>query len=152
MGVPSRRIGKSYRASTGFIQSKKDQSSQEFESRLERDAIMLANSDPTVESFQVQPVQIPYVMESGKTSHYTPDLLVSFIEDPVTGLQLPPWLIEVKYREELWEIWPEYRQRFRTARRYAAERGWKFKFLTEYEIRTKYLTAIKPYASFFLNP
>ena len=148
MGVPSRRIGKSYRSSTGFIQSAKDQSSHEFESRLERDLLLIVNADPSVASFQVQPEPIPYLMASGKPSHYTPDLLVEFSADPATGIIPDPWLIEVKYREELWDIWPEYRQRIRMARLYAAQRGMKFKILTEYEIRTKYLAAIKPYASY----
>ena len=72
MGVPSRRIGKSYRSSTGVIQSSKDQSRQKYESRLERDLITLIDSDPTVLLYQAQPVTLPYEMKSGKQSHCVP--------------------------------------------------------------------------------
>jgi len=148
MGVPSRRIGKSYRSSTGVIQSTKDQSRQKYESRLERDLMTLVDSDPTVRCYQAQPLTLPYEMASGKPSHYTPDLLIEFLPDPVTGVIREPWLVEVKYREDLKKIWPEYRLKMKAARKYATEKGWKFHILTELEIRSRYLAAIIPLSSY----
>jgi transposase InsO family protein len=73
---------------------------------------------------------------------------VEFLPDPLTGLIRAPWLVEVKYREDLWKDWPDYRRKMKAARKYATKMGWKFHILTELEIRTKYLAAIIPYASF----
>ena len=51
----------------------------------------------------------------------------------------PPWLCEIKYRDDLRTHWREYKPRFKAARRYARQQGWLFRLITEREIRTPYL-------------
>jgi hypothetical protein len=63
------------------------------------------------------------------------------------GLARPPWLCEVKYRADLKKNWPELHPKFLRAIRYAKERGWRFRLVTEKEIRTPYLTNVR-----FLTP
>lgn len=48
-------------------------------------------------------------------------------------------LYEVKYREELRRDWAKLRPRFRAAHRFARGHGWKFRLITDYEIRTPLL-------------
>jgi hypothetical protein len=51
-----------------------------------------------------------------------------------------PLLYEVKYRDDLRANWKEYRPKFRAAVRFAKAQGWRFKLMTEQEIRTPYLS------------
>lgn len=101
-----------------------------FESTLERDFLTLLEFDPTVDSFEIQPVTIHWVDESDKERSYTPDVLVYF-----HNTQLRTTLYEVKYRSELKERWAELKPKFRAALRFARSKGWRFKLITETEIR-----------------
>lgn len=46
-----------------------------------------------------------------------------------------PWLCEVKYRKDLADNWQEFRPKFKTAVRFAKAQGWRFRIITEQEIR-----------------
>lgn len=52
-------------------------------------------------------------------------------------------LAEVKYREDLFELWKELKPKFKAARRYAEDKNWQFNIFTEIEIRTQLLSNIK---------
>jgi hypothetical protein len=55
----------------------------------------------------------------------------------------PPVLFEVKYREDFKNNWRELRPKFRAARKFCLEEGWKFRVFTEFDIRTPYLANAK---------
>lgn len=133
--MPVRDIPIGTRAVTG----RHARSGARYESSLERDFFELMMSDPMVEKIEEQPVRINYIDTANKCRRYTPDALVTFKRDPITKQVRPPLLCEVKYREEYRRDFLKFKERIRAARRYANEREWQFKVVTDREIRTHYL-------------
>jgi hypothetical protein len=130
--MPIRKIPIGNRAVTGSHA----RSGARYESSLERDFFELMMADPAVASIEEQPVQIRYTTAEGSARRYTPDALVTFTLDTAIGRSAAPMLCEIKYRDEYKRKFPELKERFRVARRYARERGWRFRVFTEREIRT----------------
>lgn len=132
--MPVRKIGKSHTVVTGLVAAGKSKRMIAYEGDLERDFIklMLFDSKRVLE-IEEQPVKIYFTDAEGKVRSYTPDVLVTFRDGT------PPLLGEVKPRRILKEKWKELKPRFRAARLYAKERGWKFKLFDEVRIRTPYL-------------
>lgn len=137
--MPVRKIRKNYRNVTGISAATKAVGEAQFESTLERDFLRLLEFSPDVAAFEVQPLTLNWRDEAGTKRSYTPDIRVTFQD--ATGLK--PWLCEVKYRSDLKEQWSELRPKFRRAIRYARERGWRFRLMTEVEIRGPVLEAAK---------
>jgi hypothetical protein len=129
--MPARKIKTASRSITGAIPTLKNKQPAEYESALEGDLFCLLEFDQEVASFECQPVTIHYEDASHKTRRYTPDALV-FYKDA----QTKPMLVETKYRADLWANWPTLKPKFRAALDYAHSNGWRFKILTEVEIRT----------------
>lgn len=131
---PIRKIGLGRRAVAGLLASEKqaDAKGAGFESALERDFFVLLEFNPKVIRWDPQPCRIA-VSETGTS--YTPDVLVTYMEDARAPSTLRQILYEVKYRDELRNHWSEYRPRFKAATRLAREQGWAFKLITEREIR-----------------
>jgi len=75
--MPARKIPLNYRNITGYVQSDKSGDYTNFESSLERDALILAEYDENILSFKTQPRRFDYEIE-GKQRHYTPDILISY--------------------------------------------------------------------------
>lgn len=136
--MPVRKIPKNYRNVTGIASHSKATGQAMFESTLERDFLTLLQLDPLVENFEVQPVTIQWVDEVNKDRNYTPDVLV-YYSNPRT----PTTLYEVKYRSELNQSWAELKPKMRAAFRYTRSRGWRFKIITETEIRGEKLKNAK---------
>lgn len=132
---PVRKIGKSHTSLTGLIASNKDDSLISFESSLERDFIQVTNFNASVASFVEQPVKIEYKDTDNKPRYYTPDFLLYYKED----FEQKPLLVEIKYRENLKRNWTELKPKFKAALEYCDKMNWKFKILTEVEIRTDFL-------------
>ncbi|MES2040103.1 MAG: TnsA endonuclease N-terminal domain-containing protein [Pseudomonadota bacterium] len=130
--MPVREIPIGTRAVTG----RHARSGARYESSLERDFYELISSDSEVASIDWQPVKITYRCAQGKVRRYTPDALIVYKKNPVTGLAPMPLLVEVKYREDYRLNFHEFKERFCAARKYAREHGWRFKVVTEREIRT----------------
>lgn len=130
-----RTIPKNYRNVTGIAASSKSGGAAQFESTLERDFLSILEFSPEVKSFDPQPLKIEWLDANECKRSYTPDVFVEFIEN--TGKL--PWLCEVKYRSELQEKWAELRPKFKAAFHFAKEQGWRFKIVTEREIRTPHL-------------
>lgn len=131
---PIRKIGLGRRALAGMIPSEKqvDGRIAKFESSLERDFYVLLEFDTKVLRWDPQPVRLH--VGDGKAP-YVPDVLVSYVvdhRDPESECRV---LYEIKYRDELQKKWPQLKPRFRAANRYAKQHGWKFKLITEREIR-----------------
>jgi hypothetical protein len=114
-----------------------------FESTLERDLLYILRFDINVAKFIAQPVKIEYTDDKGKLRTYTPDIIIHHRKGILQAKTLPTILGEVKYRDDLRQNFKEYRPKFKAAIRYAKERGWQFRILTEREIRTPYLQNAK---------
>jgi len=137
--MPVRKIPKNYRNLTGVLSSSKSIGSAQFESTLERDFLSHLEFSPEVQNFEVQPIVIEWRDAHGARRTYTPDVLVFFSPE----VQRPPWLCEVKYRADLKKDWEVLHPKFRSAIRFAKEKGWRFRLVTEVEIRTAYLNNIR---------
>jgi hypothetical protein len=112
------------------------------ESSLERDLLVLLDFDPTVKRYEEQPVRIEYRDANGRRRTYTPDVLVHFRQDIAQG-EPTTLLYEVKYRKDLFDNWREIKPKVRAGRAYARERGWRFRIITEREIRTPFLESAR---------
>jgi len=142
--MPVRKIPKNYRNVTGVAASGKAVGSAQFESTLERDFLALLDFSQEVERYEVQPIKIEWCDEHGDARSYTPDVLVEFIPE----LNRQPWLCEVKYRADIKKHWPTLHPKFRQGIRTAKQRSWRFRLVTEVEIRTPLLTNVRFLAPF----
>ncbi len=128
--MPVRKIPKNYRSVTGIAAHTKAEGPAAYESTLERDFITLLEFSPEVDAFEVQPVTFEWRDATGRLRRYTPDTLVMF------GQPCSPWLCEVKYRADLAKDWQELRPKFKAAISFAKVQGWRFRIITEQEVRT----------------
>ncbi|WP_202799760.1 TnsA endonuclease N-terminal domain-containing protein [Herbaspirillum sp. GW103] len=131
---PVRALKMSYRGITGRV-SMHGGGRAHHESALERDWLKCLAFDPDVKSVTVQPFTMSYEYE-GVVRTYTPDVLVER-ETPAYGAKIVVY--ELKFRSELKEIWKEFRPRFRAAVELCRANDWRFKIMTELEVRTPYL-------------
>ncbi|WDE03876.1 heteromeric transposase endonuclease subunit TnsA [Thalassomonas viridans] len=136
--MPIRKIPKNYRNVTGIAAHSKAEGQAMFESTLERDFISLLEFDDEVERFEVQPLQLVWKDEDNKQRTYIPDVLAYYF-----GNNIKPTLFEVKYRDDLKKNWSTLKPKFRAGIHFAKENNWKFKIITEVEIRTSYLASVK---------
>jgi hypothetical protein len=135
---PVRKIGMNHTSLTGMVPSLKSNRLHQFESSLERDFIRITEFDSNVAEFVEQPVVIEYVNEH-KPSRYVPDFLISYKHTTAPGKWLKPLLVEIKYRDDLKKNWAVLKPKFLAAMKFCDQKGWKFKILTEVEIRTEFL-------------
>ncbi|CAJ0700992.1 TnsA endonuclease N-terminal domain-containing protein [Ralstonia sp. 22086] len=136
--MPVRRIPKNYLFVTGRHASPHADEVFEFESILEKEYMLMLDSDPHLESYDVQPVEIP--LSRGRS--YVPDLLVTY-RPTSSGIQRPPELVEIKIQEHLERHAEEYQEKFAAAAAFAEERGWIFITRTELDIRTPRIENLK---------
>lgn len=126
---------------------------QQFESFLEEDFFVLLRFNRNVESWESNPVTIPWRDAEGKARKYTPDVLVRYKE--TTGSAQPVIVLcEIKpdldtpadlprARLPRREDPAENEAKWEAARKYAAKKGWTFRVYRESEIRTNYLRNAK---------
>ena len=134
---PVRKIKPTYLSLTGEVPGKADDEMQAFESSLERDFYTLLRFDLDVANFWIQPMTIEYDDDNGKTHGYTPDVFVRHRDDLVPAKR--HLLCEVKPRDILRKKWYEFKPGFSAANIHARQQGWRFRIMTEREIRTPYL-------------
>ena len=87
------------------------------------------------------------VDEVGRKRSYTPDGLIHFKTLSYRPVSV---MFEVKFREDFRKNWKVLIPKFRAAKNYCLDRGWRFEVFTEREIRTQYLDNVKflwPYLS-----
>lgn len=133
--MPVRKVPKNHQNITGQISSVKSAGPAAFESSLERDFLILLDFNYFIEKFEVQPCKIEYFYKDKKRS-YTPDVLVQYAtSDSKEGKRI---LYEVKYRDDLRNNWHIWKSKFKAAYAFALSKGWKFKIITEREIRRPY--------------
>jgi hypothetical protein len=140
--MPVRQIPKNYRAVTGLVASARLGRAVQFESCLERDFIFILDMlFGAVDHFEEQPTRVYWTSMDGREHTYVPDFLVFFSGDSFIrrASTRKPWLVEIKYREDLKNDWKTLQPKFRAAMAFAAKQGWAFHILTELEIRTPLL-------------
>jgi hypothetical protein len=127
-GMPVRKIPKSYRAITGRFPSFINGRCVSYESSLERDFFLSLEFDPSVVSYEEQPIRLTEIRQ-GKQLTYTPDCLVSY-----SGGK-PDQLVECKYLSELIEKASVYEPKFAMARKYTNERDMEFLVINDEDLR-----------------
>jgi TnsA endonuclease N terminal/TnsA endonuclease C terminal len=132
-----RRIRGRTDGGTGFIPN-----AGRYESLLERDYYTLLRIDPEVESFQPQPIKVPYTDKEGRHRKYCPDVLVRF-RPSQAGSAKPSCLVEVKPLAKLAHATALERLKLDAGIRFASANGWTFAVVTEREIRTTRLENAK---------
>lgn len=135
---PVRSIGMNYRSLTGKVVLDPGHVAG-FESSLERDWLICLDFDTDVEAILEQPFSLNYQLD-GRELRYTPDVLAQYRK---RDGRIPVVVFEVKPYEELRLEFAKYRQRFKQMVRYCREREWRFKIVTERDIRTPYLDNAK---------
>lgn len=114
-----------------------------FESALEADFLEIMNFDRSVTKLREQPVQLRFHDRYSIPHRYTPDFLVVHGARSVAGAGPRVFLYEVKYRADLFALWPSLKPKFLEARRYARERDMEFRIVSEVEIRGPYLDNVR---------
>lgn len=135
---PVRDLKTSRRCLTGRV-SLSSGGNASFESSLERDWLIALDFDPAVRLIREQPFSIHYEY-NGAIRRYTPDILAESVSRQGRVLTT---VYEVKPLDELREEWQRYKPRFRAAVHYCRVQGWRFKIVTEREIRTPFLNNAK---------
>jgi hypothetical protein len=138
--MPVRKIPKNHLVVTGSFASRKNAQMDGFESLLEKEYMLLLDFDEHVERFEAQPVTIPV---SGIPKGYTPDVLVYFYPDAITGDSSKPLLTEIKHTDDLKRNAEKYATKFAAAEQYALENNWEFRITTQNDIRIPQLANIK---------
>lgn len=135
----ARWIGKSATTLTGEFISVKDHRVKQFESPLERDLLTIVDFDPMVVAIHDQPVKVPWTDEGGKAHKYTPDVLIRFDPRFLPPTESEVILVEVKRAADVQKCDERDRAKHAAAARYCEERDWRFRVLTETQIRVPYL-------------
>lgn len=113
----------------GYLNSKKCDEMVAWESLLEKDFIKVLDFDPAIEKIQSQPIKIEYRYK-GKLHKYYPDFLAVTNEKYFVLYEVKP---EDKIDDEKNKI------KFEVGKIYCEKKGWKFKVVTEKDIRKGYL-------------
>ncbi len=137
--MSARKIPKNYRNVTGIAANIKSEGGAPFESTLERDFLYLLEFSPEVERIKVQPVKIEWEDEKGRNRSYVPDVFVQYVE--AAGLK--PVLFEVKYRSDIAKNWDKLKPKFKQGIAHAKKHGWRFKIISDVEIRTQELENVR---------
>lgn len=136
--MPSRKIPRNYRSSTGIFQSVKNKAAIAYESLLERDFYLLLEFNNEVESYEEQPFTTKYAYNNS-TYKYTPDCLVYYY----SNFNKCPCVFEVKYSEEIKEKKVFLDAKFSQIEKYLYKNDMDFKIFTELDIDPIYLENAK---------
>lgn len=140
--MPARQVPRNFCSLSGVFSSRKARRHLTFESALQRDLLALLDADLRVVEILEQPDQVPYLGPDGRIRLYSPAYLVKYHSrtemDPIITC-----LVEVVSREQLKNHWASLRENYKAALTYVTARGWKFKILTDKEIRSPKLRWVK---------
>lgn len=128
--MSARTIRPGHRGLRGYFASRKTPRPVAFESRLERDLLILLEAEPAVVTFDTQPVTIPFRGRERARS-YTPDCRVVYRAAPTE-------LVEVKYAADIAAYEPKARtdieEAHDAARSFCDARSWRFVLRTDRDI------------------
>jgi len=131
------------RGNTGEVHCYKAGGLVHHESAVERDFFRIMEWDYTVDTFVVQPFQVPYKRADGRPTTYTPDCFaISYKLFIGTAPKYEPTAFEIKTRDDLRENWEDLKPKLRAGRNFLAEGGFRFRLLTENRINQVFLTNI----------
>lgn len=98
--MPVRNIRPTFCSATGFVPSKKLGRNVAYESRLERDLIILLEMDYKVSFYEEQPITINLCCDKRHFRKYTPDFFVRWIDMKSEYIEVKP--DKAKMDEEKW--------------------------------------------------
>lgn len=131
--MPVRTIKPGYSNVTADFASTKLDRMIHCESTLERDFALILEYDRQVNWYEEQPITIEYQLRNRSKSYtYTPDF---FARRVVEGKEKSV-LYEIKFRSDLKRNWGKLKPKFKAAIHKCKVNNWRFKILTEKEIRT----------------
>ena len=114
-----------------------------YESTLERDFITRTEFFLNVLDIIPQPASIEFTAPNGRRYTYTPDFLVYWrLGNREYGSFPKPVLAEVKPEDAWRKHWRRWSTKWKAARRYAREQGWRFEIKDESRIRDEALRNI----------
>lgn len=143
--MPVRKINSNYFSLTGKFSSCRLDTTIDFESNLEQDFLYHLELDKLVSQIEEQPIKIKYKSKSGRMTNYVPDFKVVFDEKSSSTPKSHKGIVlyEVKYRQDLEKNWAKLKEKFKAAIHYCSQRGWKFRIITDEELKTEYLVNCK---------
>jgi len=126
-----RIIRPNHRSVTGWLANDLTGDAVPFESTLERDCAYIALFDKRVTEVEAQPITIPYKMENGRQSHYTPDYAISY---RMEGRAMRA-ILEVKELKTFEENKNLLKWKYDAAANWCADNNQTFYVVTERQIR-----------------
>ncbi len=141
--MPKRTIKPSHFSVTGYFPSAKNGGVHQAESSLEQDFMMLLEFDDCVARYGVQPITNHWKTDEGHLRKYTPDVVVLYHMNLDLSPKYLPTLFEVKPASDLKHEWTKMKPKYRAAMAWARANGFRFKFITDKQIRTSYLDNVR---------
>lgn len=129
----TRIIPPSHRSITGSLPTRFPARQLHYESKLERDFLILLEIDAGLEMVETQPVTLDLVVE-GRRRRYTPDILATWWEDAHFPYGKRRVVFEVKPYSVLTRDYAELAPKLRAAKRHFASRGVGFRVVTDRSI------------------
>lgn len=103
------------------------------------DFFTILEFDAKIQYFQRQPVTLEYCEHSGIKRYFTPEFLITYRRDIQPARLMKPLLCDVMTRRDVLRNWSDWQPCVKSAHRYAQQRNWIYRILTERQIRTPYL-------------
>lgn len=137
--MSARTIPPGHRSITGAIPSLHSAKPLQYESKLERDFLMLMEIEWWLISIATQPVTIDIDVD-GQVRRYTPDVLVIWHPDCAFPFRSHQVLFEVKPLDVLRRDFAKLAPKYKAARRYFRRLGMDYRVVTERTIRVPRLS------------
>ncbi|WP_164467258.1 TnsA endonuclease N-terminal domain-containing protein [Caulobacter flavus] len=132
----TRIIPPSHRSITGSLPTRFPVRQLHYESKLERDFLILLEIEPGLETIATQPVTLDLVIE-GRRRRYTPDVMATWWEDALLPYGRAQVVFEVKPYSILKRDYADLAPKYHAARQHLAAQGIGFRVVTD---RTIYCT------------
>jgi TnsA endonuclease N terminal len=129
----TRTIPPSHRSITGSLPTRFPARQLHYESKLERDFLILLEIDTGLEAITTQPVTLDLEVE-GRRRRYTPDILATWWVDAHFSYGKRRVAFEVKPLSILKRDYADLAPKLRAAKRYFASRGIGFRVVTDRSI------------------
>lgn len=133
---PARSLKSGYRGNRGTVTVLGQ--SHWHESDLERDLLLMLQFDHTLVACREQPETLECVGAGGRPTRYTADLITIHGGESPCG-----FIIEVKYISQLRKEWRTLKPRLKAGREFAHKNGLGFLLLTELQIRSSAVEALR---------
>lgn len=130
----TRIIPPSHRSITGSLPTRFPTKQLHYESKLERDLLIMLEIDTGIETLVTQPVTIDLVIE-GRRRRYTPDILAVWWDDARLPFGKSKVVFEVKPYAILKRDYADLAPKYRTAKSYFNAKGVGFRVITDRSIQ-----------------